>query len=65
MNWLPKFFKSVSPATCFLCTDNITDGGADIKYAYDNNGKKALSRVLICTKCANDLEITTSDLKKE
>jgi hypothetical protein len=64
MHWLPKVFrKDISPATCFLCSANITDAGADIQYSYSDNGKKALGRVLICSACANELEVTTSDLK--
>lgn len=63
MHWLPKVFKKATPATCFLCKNALTDSGADVQYSYSDNGKKALGRVLICSACANELEITTSDLK--
>ena len=63
MYWLPKAFRKDTPATCFLCKSNITDAGADIQYSYNNNGKKTLDKILICSACANELEITTSDLK--
>jgi len=63
MHWLPKVFRKDTPAICFLCKSNITDAGADIQYSYNNNGKKTLGRVLICSACANELEITTGDLK--
>lgn len=63
MHWLPKFFRKATPATCFLCKNTFTNVGAEVQYSYDNNGKKALDKILICTTCANELEITTSDLK--
>jgi hypothetical protein len=63
MHWLPKVFRKDTPATCFLCSINITDAGADVQYSYSDNGKKALGRVLICSACANELEVTTGDLK--
>lgn len=65
MHWLQKFFRKDTPTTCFLCSTNITDAGADVQYSYSENGKKALGRVLICSACANQLEITTSDLKRK
>lgn len=65
MQWLSKFFNPDTPAVCFLCASAITDGGADIKYAYDNSGKKEFSRVLICSGCANELEVGVNNPKKD
>ena len=64
MQWFPKLFRKDN-TTCFICNNAFTDVGAEVQYSYNNNGKKALDKILICTACADELEVTTSDLKRE
>lgn len=60
MSWLPDYVKrNMKVLKCFICSSRIKDEGATIQYGYTENGEHKKSKVMICTKCANELDKST------
>lgn len=57
MSWLPDYIKgNMKSLKCFICNARIKDNGATIQYGYIENGESKTSKVMICTKCADELD---------
>lgn len=57
MSWLPEYVrKNLKRLTCFICGVKIVGDGAEIQYSYTEKGKQQLGKVIICLKCADELD---------
>jgi hypothetical protein len=57
MSWLPEYVrKNLKRLTCFICNVNIVGDGVEIQYSYTERGKHKLGKVIICLKCADELD---------
>lgn len=63
MSWLPDYVKrNMKVLKCFICNSKIVDKGAEMQYSYQENGKHKLGKVMICTKCADELDKKNMDI---
>ena len=63
MSWLPDYVKrNMKVLKCFICNSRIVDKGAEVQYSYNDNGERKLGKVMICTKCADELDKKNTEL---